>query len=590
MKYNVYILFIIILCSTFFTQANVIYSGTRFIYNEDDNDIIINIKNKNSATDYLIQSWITKDENDKNTPFMITPPLFKLNKEQSAILRIAKITSIAQTDRESLFYINSKAIPIAESKNNSIHISIKSVFKLFYRPHGLTETVEEATKKIIFSINNKKEMIIKNNSEYYFTIINIFSNGEKKEISVMLSPFSEINKRIVLIMIKLSPISLLLLFTPYVYANALYLQAIENHNGNIDFSLLLNENFLEGTYNITIYINNNKKQNSEISFKNKNNNLTPIITLFDLKQWGINTNYYEPLKNKLDNDIVDYDLLKKLFNIKLEINKQSIYFKVPLIAIEKNTSYSKEKLDDGDNAAFIKYHYQGHYYKQNSLNGQHIHNLQLYNGINLFAWRYRQDLNYNNNNSFSINQQYVYRTLRNINSILTMGDFYAYSPNLNTYKILGVQINSDNAMKDGSLVGYAPIISETAYTYAEVSIEQNGETLYSTSVPPGPFTLNNLPSLGTNGELVLIIKEENGEVRKKKIWNYSSQYLLRKNQWNYYYTMGLVNNPQKRQFPSNKKKELLTQLNLSYGVSNYLTTMIGAEKKEMILKHLLEIP
>lgn len=45
MKYNVYILFIIILCSTF-TQANVIYSGTRFIYNEDDNDIIINIKIK----------------------------------------------------------------------------------------------------------------------------------------------------------------------------------------------------------------------------------------------------------------------------------------------------------------------------------------------------------------------------------------------------------------------------------------------------------------------------------------------------------------------------------------------------------------
>lgn len=53
-------------------------------------------------------------------------------------------------------------------------------------------------------------------------------------------------------MIKLSPISLLLLFTPYVHANALYLQAIENHNGNIDFSLLLNENFIEGTYNLSL--------------------------------------------------------------------------------------------------------------------------------------------------------------------------------------------------------------------------------------------------------------------------------------------------------------------------------------------------
>ncbi|MGX8895240.1 hypothetical protein ACWWJS_28020, partial [Enterobacter cloacae] len=45
--------------------------------------------------------------------------------------------------------------------------------------------------------------------------------------------------------------------------------------------------------------------------------------------------------------------------------------------------------------------------------------------------------------------------------------------------------------------------------------------------------------------------------------------------------------PQKRQFPSNKKKELLTQLNLSYGVSNYLTTMIGAEKKGDDIKALI---
>ncbi|WP_254434338.1 fimbria/pilus outer membrane usher protein [Proteus mirabilis] len=90
-----------------------------------------------------------------------------------------------------------------------------------------------------------------------------------------------------------------------------------------------------------------------------------------------------------------------------------------------------------------------------------------------------------------------------------MGDFYAYSPNLNTYKILGVQINSDNAMKDGSLVGYAPIISETAYTYAEVSIEQNGETLYIAHLYHlGHLLLITFPSLGTNGELVLIIKKK----------------------------------------------------------------------------------
>ena len=59
-----------------------------------------------------------------------------------------------------------------------------------------------------------------------------------------------------------------------------------------------------------------------------------------------------------------------------------------------------------------------------------------------------------------------------------------------------MQINSDNAMKRWRPSGLCKsIISETAYTYAEVSIEQNGETLYSTSVPPRPLLLIT-PSLG----------------------------------------------------------------------------------------------
>ncbi|HCH50945.1 MAG TPA: molecular chaperone, partial [Proteus sp.] len=148
-KYNHYILYIIILCSSFLTYANVIYSGTRFIYNESDNHITISVKNKNTQEDYLIQSWITK-ENNKKTPFIITPPLFKLKGSQDSVLKLTKIEPIIESNRESIFYLNSKAIPLKDSDNNSLHISLKSVFKLFYRPAGLPESIDEATKKVFF--------------------------------------------------------------------------------------------------------------------------------------------------------------------------------------------------------------------------------------------------------------------------------------------------------------------------------------------------------------------------------------------------------------------------------------------------------
>ncbi|QAV24750.1 fimbrial biogenesis chaperone [Proteus hauseri] len=195
-KYNQYILFTIILCSSFLTYANVIYSGTRFIYNESDNHITISVKNKNIQENYLIQSWITK-ENNKKTPFIITPPLFKLKGSQDSVLKLTKIEPIIENNRESIFYLNSKAIPLKESDNNSLHISLKSVFKLFYRPTGLPESIDEATKKVFFCINSQKELVIKNKSVYHFTILSIFTSNNKKDISFMIEPFSELNIGIV---------------------------------------------------------------------------------------------------------------------------------------------------------------------------------------------------------------------------------------------------------------------------------------------------------------------------------------------------------------------------------------------------------
>lgn len=45
----------------------------------------------------------------KKTPFIITPPLFKLDPDKNNVLRIVNIEDTLPKDRESVYWINVKA-------------------------------------------------------------------------------------------------------------------------------------------------------------------------------------------------------------------------------------------------------------------------------------------------------------------------------------------------------------------------------------------------------------------------------------------------------------------------------------------------
>lgn len=323
--------------------------------------------------------------------------------------------------------------------------------------------------------------------------------------------------------------------------------------------------------------NDIKIKDFDLYFKNKENKLHPNITLRQLKELGIITDYYNELKNKNINDIIEYNTLKNIFKMGIDLNKQEVFLKVPMISLKNTLNSIEQDWDNGINAAFINYIYSGSYHKskQSTLSNQYNHNLVLHNGININLWRFRQDLIYNSRDrKININQQYSYRTLKEINSTLTLGDFYTYIPNLNTYKLIGIQLNNDASMLPSFFTGYAPTIKEVANTYADITLEKNGIEIYRTSVPPGPFILDQIPSIGLEGEVTLIIKEENNNVRKIKLWNFLSPNLLRAKQWNYYFSTGLIN------LKENKDKSLVTKLSLSYGVNNLLTVYSGLEIKE----------
>ncbi|MCU6335464.1 molecular chaperone [Enterobacter quasiroggenkampii] len=173
------LLIAVILSASFsHAYAGVIIGGTRVIFDGGKKEASISINNADSVP-YLIQSWVEMPEGNANkAPFIVTPPLYRLDGGQQNIERILFSGSLPQ-DKESLFWLNIKAIPSASKQTNSLQIAVKTRIKLIYRPTGLkASTPEEQANKLTWSRSGDKLLVT--NPTPYVINFNEISVGEKK--------------------------------------------------------------------------------------------------------------------------------------------------------------------------------------------------------------------------------------------------------------------------------------------------------------------------------------------------------------------------------------------------------------------------
>ncbi|MGN7975394.1 molecular chaperone [Serratia plymuthica] len=168
-------------------QAGVVVGGTRLIYDGAKKESALNISNPD-AEPYLIQSWVDAQEGDSaKAPFIITPPLFRLDGGQNNLLRVVRAGGNLPSDRESLYWLNVKAIPSVEKKDNTLQIAIKTRIKLIYRPQGLSGNLEEAVGKLTWQ-RSGNALRVTNPSPYYLTFFNLKLNGSAVAGSTMVAP------------------------------------------------------------------------------------------------------------------------------------------------------------------------------------------------------------------------------------------------------------------------------------------------------------------------------------------------------------------------------------------------------------------
>lgn len=167
-------------------HAGVIIGGTRVIYDGNKKEASISVNNPD-ATPYLIQSWVeTQNGGAEKAPFVITPPLYRLDKDQQNVERIMLAGSLPQ-DKESLYWLNIKAIPSAPKKENSLQIAVKTRIKLIYRPAGLKGvSPEEVAEKLVWR-RSGNNLSVSNPTPYVMNFSQVSVSGrDLDEVSFVL--------------------------------------------------------------------------------------------------------------------------------------------------------------------------------------------------------------------------------------------------------------------------------------------------------------------------------------------------------------------------------------------------------------------
>lgn len=187
-----------------YADGGISFSRNRLIFPASEKSISITVNNRSDNT-YLVQAGVSADTDKKTpSPFVVTPPLFRLEKNADNVMRIMRTGGDLPQDRESVFYyiastIPSQSLPVpgevkAGTTGARVSISMKTVLKVFWRPTGLPLSPERALSKLSF-VTVPGGVVVKNPTPYYQSFAALTFDGKEQDIDrqpSMVAPFSEL--------------------------------------------------------------------------------------------------------------------------------------------------------------------------------------------------------------------------------------------------------------------------------------------------------------------------------------------------------------------------------------------------------------
>lgn len=135
-------------------SANVVVNGTRFVYPAKQQEISVRISNDGDQPS-LVQAWIDRGDpatrpEHADAPFLLTPPIFRVDPGKGQSLRLTFIEEPLPQDRETVFWFNMLDVPPLPTADdgNYMQFAIRTRLKLFYRPEKLSGSADKAVDQV----------------------------------------------------------------------------------------------------------------------------------------------------------------------------------------------------------------------------------------------------------------------------------------------------------------------------------------------------------------------------------------------------------------------------------------------------------
>lgn len=278
-----------------------------------------------------------------------------------------------------------------------------------------------------------------------------------------------------------------------------------------------------GKYRVDASVNNIFVDNIEVEFiKQNDDTVSPCLPHSFFKSAGIKIKQQMDANESSTSGCLYFKQVVKGGGIDMNVSQLRLNLSVPQTEMDRTPRgyVDPEDLDSGTSVGFVNYisNYYHVSYSGNNSSNQDSAWASLSGGINIGKWQYRQLSNVNwsrdDGSTWKNIRSYLQRPLPEFGSQVMMGELVTSGRFFSGMNYRGFSLATDDRMLPDSLRGYAPVIRGVAVTNAKVSVRQNGQEIYQTTVAPGAFEITDLYPTSYSGDLDVEVSEADGSVSR----------------------------------------------------------------------------
>ncbi|HCM9123436.1 fimbrial chaperone [Enterobacter hormaechei] len=179
--------------------ADIVISGTRVIYPSSAKDVTVNMENRGNKP-LLVQTWLddgrdTTNPQELKLPFIVTPPVSRVDPAKGQTVRITWLGQTMPQDRETMYWFNVLEVPPKAKEadsQNMLQLAFRTRIKMFFRPDGLKGDPSVAAGQLKWT-QQGNALVARNDSPYYVSVAKIDATVGGKAIDVdphVVAPFA----------------------------------------------------------------------------------------------------------------------------------------------------------------------------------------------------------------------------------------------------------------------------------------------------------------------------------------------------------------------------------------------------------------